>query len=82
MLSAKHLNTWIKNITPVNEWNVEYWAWHAVPNVESYRSRMTQKLEQAIKKILKNKEHRGIDWVYMKLRNDVYAWNGKKVLRV
>lgn len=39
-------------------------------------------VEQAIKKILKNKEHRGIDWVYMKLRNDGYAWNRKKVLRV
>ena len=39
-------------------------------------------VEQAILKILKNKEHRGIDWVYMKLRNDGYAWNRKKVLRV
>lgn len=39
-------------------------------------------IEQMILDLLKNKEHRGIDWVYQKIRNMGIKWNRKRVLRV
>jgi len=39
-------------------------------------------VEQKILELLKNREHRGIDWVYQKIRNMGIKWNRKRVLRV
>lgn len=39
-------------------------------------------VEQTILELLKNKEHRGIDWVYLKIRGMGIKWNRKRILRV